>query len=104
MSSRATNRNAMLRRLGDALRDDERLAGMVLVGSGAYGFRVDESDIDIVAPVLAEHDATAVFQEWKQRIRTVLPGVTGPKQPSQSSIACSSCFVPTSISIRSSDK
>jgi hypothetical protein len=63
----------MLDRLDHALRNDERLAAMLLVGSGAYGFRDDESDIDIVAPVLAEHDATAVFQDWKQRIETVVP-------------------------------
>src|SRR3712207_2026666 len=72
MSERATKRAEVLRRLSDALREDRRLAGAVLVGSGANGFQDDESDIDLVAPVAAEYDAATVFRDWKARIGDVI--------------------------------
>jgi hypothetical protein len=77
-------RAALLARLLDALQEDERLTGAVLVGSGAYGFRDEESDLDVVAAVGAGHDATAVYQEWGERLERWLPvayrGRQGPFQ------------------------
>jgi predicted nucleotidyltransferase len=72
MTERASNRAMALRRLSNALQADERIAGTILVGSGAYGFADDESDIDLVAPVLAKHNPAAVFHDWKRHIETVL--------------------------------
>ncbi len=73
MSERATKRAEVLSRLSAALRDDRRLAGAVLVGSGANGFQDDESDIDMLAPVAAAYDAAAVFRAWQTRINDLLP-------------------------------
>ncbi len=72
MSERATQRAEVLRRLSAALRQDPRLAGAVLVGSGAHGFQDDESDIDLVAPVATEYDAATVFREWKECISDLI--------------------------------
>lgn len=71
-SVRAARRAELLQRVSDALFQDQRVAGAVLVGSGAAGFRDDESDLDIVAPVDAGHDAALVFREWKGRIGQVV--------------------------------
>jgi predicted nucleotidyltransferase len=66
-------REALLTRLLDALREDGRLAGVVLVGSGAAGFHDEESDLDVVVAVADGHDATAVYQEWGSRLEQRLP-------------------------------
>ena len=72
MSDRATPRAEILHSLSDALAHDPRVSGVVLAGSGATGFRDDESDIDIVAPVASTYDAAMMFQEWKARIGEVV--------------------------------
>jgi hypothetical protein len=74
MTTRARRRAATLQQLSDALYADARLAGAVLVGSGAAGFRDDESDIDLVAPVADGHDAALVFGDWKGRIGGIVSG------------------------------
>jgi hypothetical protein len=66
-------REALLARTVAALRDDARLAGAVLVGSGACGFRDEYSDLDVVAVVGREHDASAVYQDWGPRLEQRLP-------------------------------
>jgi hypothetical protein len=66
-------RDALLARLLEALREDERLAGAVLVGSGAVGFLDAESDLDVVAAVAGGHDADAVYREWGPRLDACLP-------------------------------
>jgi predicted nucleotidyltransferase len=57
-------RQDVLQRLLAAMQEDERLAGAVLVGSGAIGFLDAESDIDLVAVVQPDEDATAVYADW----------------------------------------
>jgi hypothetical protein len=68
-------RAALLARLLGALREDERLAGAVLVGSGAVGFLDAESDLDVVVAVAGGHNADAVYQEWGPRLDARLPVV-----------------------------
>ncbi len=68
-------RDALLTRLLGALREDDRLAGAVLVGSGAIGFLDAESDLDVVAAVARGHDATTVYREWGSRLEARLPVV-----------------------------
>jgi hypothetical protein len=80
----AAIRAALLDHLVDALQEDQRIAGAVLVGSGAVGFLDEESDLDVVAAVASAHDATAVYQEWgpllEQRLPVVYRGQAGPFQ------------------------
>lgn len=66
-------RDALLVRVTDALRADDRLAAAVLVGSGAFGFRDEESDLDVVAAVGAEYDAGDLYREWASRLAEMLP-------------------------------
>lgn len=66
-------RSEVLLRLRDALQEDVRLAGTVLVGSGAIGFLDDESDIDVVAVVDSGHDALAVFEDWALKVPRLFP-------------------------------
>jgi predicted nucleotidyltransferase len=68
-------RNTLLTRLVGVLREDKRLAGAVLVGSGAVGFLDAESDLDVVVAVANGHDATTVYQEWGLRLEARLPVV-----------------------------
>ncbi len=72
MFDRATQRPEVLSRLSAALREEERLAGVVLVG-GANGFRDDDSDIDLVVPVTPAYDAATVFRAWQTLINDVIP-------------------------------
>lgn len=72
MSIRAAKRAEILQVLSDELHKDPRIAGAVLVGSGATGFRDDESDIDMVAPVAHGADAGMVFLDWKKRIHDLV--------------------------------
>lgn len=62
-----------LRRLLDALQTDERLAGVVIVGSGAVGFEDAYSDIDLAVVVTREADVEPVFRDWQWRVWSVLP-------------------------------
>jgi hypothetical protein len=66
-------RDTLLTRLVGALEEDGRLAGAVLVGSGAAGFADAESDLDVVAAVAAGHDAETVYREWGPRLDSRLP-------------------------------
>jgi|GEM_PF-4227743 len=74
MTKRAQHRAEMLQHLSDPLWEDVRIAGTVLVGSGAAGFRDDESDIDLLAPVMHGSNAEEVFRDWRREIGTI----TGP--------------------------
>ncbi len=51
-----------------ALRTDDRIAGVLIVGSGAIGFEDSYSDIDLSVVVAAEKDVFPVFREWKEQI------------------------------------
>jgi predicted nucleotidyltransferase len=66
-------RQHVLDRLVGALQADERLAGAVLVGSGAVGFQDDESDIDIVAVVGLDHDVAVAYAQRPAMIAGLFP-------------------------------
>ena len=61
-------RQEVLDRTLTALRTDSRIAGVVVVGSGAVGFDDIYSDIDLSVVVASENNTLPVFREWKQRI------------------------------------
>lgn len=66
-------RQEVLDRTLVALRTDDRIAGVVIVGSGAVGFEDDYSDIDLAVVVAEEEDTLPVFRDWKPRIEALLP-------------------------------
>ena len=61
-------RHECLDRLLAALETDDRIAGVVVVGSGAVGFDDRYSDIDLSVVVGLEEDTEPVFREWKERV------------------------------------
>lgn len=69
-------RQQVLDTLLDALRDDGRIAGVLVVGSGAVGFKDDHSDIDLSVVMTAEEDVEPVFRDWDGRIQALFPVVT----------------------------
>ena len=56
-----------------ALQSDERIAGLLVVGSGSEGFEDDHSDIDLCAVTTSADDVQPAFQEWGVKIREMLP-------------------------------
>ncbi len=66
-------RDEILNRLVTALRNDNRVAGLVVVGSGAEGFEDVYSDIDLCAVTTLADDVRPAFQEWGIKIREMLP-------------------------------
>ena len=77
-------RKATLDRLLAALRNDKRLAGLLIVGSGAEGFEDDHSDIDLCAVTTLADDVRPAFQEWGIKIHEMLPmfhSLESPRAP-----------------------
>lgn len=68
-----TTREATLNRLLTALQSDQRIAGLLIVGSGAEGFEDVYSDIDLCAVTTFADDVRPAFQEWGVKIREMLP-------------------------------
>ena len=66
-------REATLNRLLTALQSDQRIAGLLVVGSGAEGFEDVYSDIDLCAVTTLADDVRPAFQEWGVKIREMLP-------------------------------
>ena len=66
-------REATLNRLLTALQSDQRIAGLLVVGSGAEGFEDVYSDIDLCAVTTSADDVRPAFQEWGVKIREMLP-------------------------------
>ncbi len=65
-------REEILNRLLIDLRSDERLAGLLVVGSGAEGFEDEHSDIDLCAVTTSADDVRSAFEEWGVKIREML--------------------------------
>jgi predicted nucleotidyltransferase len=63
------------RKLINLLKADNRIEGIVLVGSAAVGYFDEFSDIDLVAVVNLQHSTQEVFEYWKQTIQKVLTPV-----------------------------
>ena len=77
-------REAILDRLLTALQSDKRLAGLLVVGSGAEGFEDAHSDIDLCAVTTSADDVRPAFQEWGEKIREMLPmfhSLESPRAP-----------------------
>ncbi|RKU20064.1 hypothetical protein C6503_06705 [Candidatus Poribacteria bacterium] len=66
-------REAILNRLLTALRSDQRIAGLLVVGSGAEDFEDIYSDIDLCAVTTSADHVRPAFQEWGVKIREMLP-------------------------------
>ncbi len=66
-------REATLNHLLTALQNDQRIAGLLVVGSGAEGFADVYSDIDLCAVTTSADDVRPAFQEWGVKIREMLP-------------------------------
>ena len=66
-------RESTLNRLLTALRSDQRIAGLLVVGSGAEDFADVYSDIDLCAVTTSADDVRPAFQEWGVKIREMLP-------------------------------
>ena len=65
-------REEILNRLLTTLQSDERLAGLLVVGSGAEGFEDDHSDIDLCVVTTSADDVRPAFEEWGVEIREML--------------------------------
>ena len=66
-------REATLNHLLTALQNDQRITGLLVVGSGAEGFADVYSDIDLCAVTTSADDVRPAFQEWGVKIREMLP-------------------------------
>lgn len=55
------------------LESDPRINGLVLIGSGAVGFRDEISDVDLMAAVVSGLDAADVGDDLANRLRSALP-------------------------------
>jgi hypothetical protein len=75
------DRLAILNTLLAALRQDERLVGVLLVGSAADGFYDRYSDIDLSVVVAEEHQVSSVFSDWHSRIEELFPTVSSFEVP-----------------------
>ena len=65
----------------EALRGDDRIAGAVLVGSGATGFRDSYSDVDFAVLVGDEARLEEVYADWWGRLHALLPVIDAFKEP-----------------------
>lgn len=61
-------RQLALERIVAALHTDARIAGVMILGSGAQGFADAYSDIDLSVVVLAETQVFTVHMEWRERV------------------------------------
>ncbi len=77
-------REATLDCLLTALQNDKRLAGLLIVGSGAEGFEDAHSDIDLCAVTTLADDVRPAFREWGIKIHEMLPvfhSLESPRAP-----------------------
>jgi hypothetical protein len=68
-------RDEVVDRLADVLRHDERIAGLVLIGSGAIGYLDERSDVDLIAVVANGHDEGTVSDDLIGAVCDALPVV-----------------------------
>jgi len=62
----------ILNRILDALKTDDRIAGVLIVGSGAVGFDDDYSDIDLSVVVAEEDNVHPVFCKYREIFEKLL--------------------------------
>ena len=63
-----SERQGILQQLVQSLKDDNRIVGIVLVGSTAVGFADEYSDIDLIAVVDSQQSTERTFREWVSRL------------------------------------
>jgi predicted nucleotidyltransferase len=68
-----SERQRVLGRLLDALRQDPQLTGVLVVGSGAEGFDDAYSDIDLCVVLARAEEVRPAFQAWGVRFQQLLP-------------------------------
>jgi len=66
-------RSELVRTLETVMRADARIVGLVMIGSGASGFRDELSDVDLMAVVSAELDAVEVGDALARDLASQLP-------------------------------
>jgi predicted nucleotidyltransferase len=66
-------RQAVLEQMLAALQTDDRIAGVIVVGSGAVGFEDEYSDIDLAVVVHQARDVRSVYDHWRAQFKTLLP-------------------------------
>ena len=66
------SRQEMLDRVLTALKADERIIGVLIVGSGAVGFDDDLSDIDLCI-VCPDDQTLTIYKDWRERFEKLLP-------------------------------
>ena len=71
----SAKRQHTLDTLLNALQTDDRIVGVVVVGSAAIGFDDEYSDIDLSVVIAPAVDVRVVFDEWHTRIYQMLPMV-----------------------------
>jgi hypothetical protein len=86
----AAYRSRVLDELTAALMEDKRIAGAVLVGSGAAGFKDRYSDIDLAVLVGDEARVDEVYADWWRGIHVLFPIVDAFKDSHVTSTASSS--------------
>lgn len=69
-------RQQILDTLLDTLKGDGRIAGVLVVGSGAVNFKDDYSDIDLSVVMASEEDVEPAFHDWDDKIQALFPVVT----------------------------
>lgn len=69
----ADERREILDRILLNFEDDDRITGVLVVGSGAVGFDDDYSDIDLCIVIAKEADVFNVLRDWKGRIEDLFP-------------------------------
>jgi predicted nucleotidyltransferase len=70
----AAERASVQSTLIDRFARDERIEGVLVVGSGAHGFADEYSDVDL-AVILREGDPASFALEWAARLESALPVV-----------------------------
>jgi len=54
------------------LEEDKRIASVILVGSGAFDFIDNFSDIDLAIVTYTEYDLLSILKDWKEKILKLL--------------------------------
>ena len=61
-------RNKILTKLISLFEKDSRIASVIIVGSGAYDYIDDLSDIDLAIVTFNDYELMPIFKDWKEKI------------------------------------
>jgi hypothetical protein len=68
-----SERQQILDRLLSSLRGDQRVQGVLTVGSGSEGFADIYSDIDLCVVIAQGEDVYSTFESWREKLEQLLP-------------------------------